>query len=740
MAGLPVWDADAIAHMLDFGTEDAPNPLDVSTLDAVVWYLYDDGTPAAQKEEADQILGEFLNHELAWTRCHQILEEAENELTKWFALSILDRTIQQAWKVLPEAHASGIKEFVVDTAIAKASSFETLEEERNYVLKLNQVLIKIVVQEWPDKWPTFISDVVGASKSSESLCENNMRILTLLSDEVFENPERMTEAKATRLKESMAEEFGKVFELCLFVLTESECPSLLLETLSTLLGFIKWIDLDYIFTPTLIELLLEKFRVNEFRNATLKVLNEIAAIEHADALERQLFMFTEVMKLLDEIIPPSVDLQHAFFDGTQEEQNFVQQLGIFLATFLRLHSNALEAEAHDDRDSLLGVALEYMVNVSRVEDVELFKVCMEYWNALAESLFKEPQRADRGLMLGAAGVHGMAGPGSFDTHRHALYRACLVDLRIIMLERMTKPEEVLVVEKDGDVVRETIRDTDAEEQYKFMRQTLVYLTHLDVDSTEHIMTEKLSRQVDHSEYTRHRLNTLCWAIGSISGAMHEDREKKFLVTVIKDLLGLCEHTRGKDDKAIIASNIMYIVGQYPRFLRAHWKFLRTVVNKLFEFMHERHQGVQDMACDTFIKIAKKCRKQFVITQLSEFAPFIDDILTNMAKIIMQLEPHQVQTFYQAIGYMISAQTEPAIKAELIQRLMKAPNDDWDEIIGHAESDVGVFTRPVVLETLDNVLKSNIRACESIGHDFELQLQKNLHGYAVGVQDNEREPC
>jgi len=55
-----------------------------------------------------------------------------------------------------------------------------------------------------------------------------------------------------------------------------------------------------------------------------------------------------------------------------------------------------------------------------------------------------------------------------------------------------------------------------------------------------------------------------------------------------------------------ASNIMYIVGQYPRFLKAHWKFLKTVVNKLFEFAHETHEGVQDMACDTFIKIAQKC--------------------------------------------------------------------------------------------------------------------------------------
>lgn len=73
--------------------------------------------------------------------------------------------------------------------------------------------------------------------------------------------------------------------------------------------------------------------------------------------------------------------------------------------------------------------------------------------------------------------------------------------------------------------------------------------------------------------------------------MHEEDEKRFLVTVIKDLLGLCEQKKGKDNKAIIASNIMYVVGQYPRFLRAHWKFLKTVVNKLFEFMHGKNKSL-----------------------------------------------------------------------------------------------------------------------------------------------------
>ena len=113
------------------------------------------------------------------------------------------------------------------------------------------------------------------------------------------------------------------------------------------------------------------------------------------------------------------------------------------------------------------------------------------------------------------------------------------------------------------------------------------------------------------------------------------------VTVIKDLLGLCEQKKGKDNKAIIASNIMYIVGQYPRFLRAHWRFLKTVVNKLFEFMHETHEGVQDMACDTFIKIAQKCRRQFVQIQVGEVMPFIDELLSNINSIICDLQPQQV---------------------------------------------------------------------------------------------------
>jgi exportin-1 len=97
------------------------------------------------------------------------------------------------------------------------------------------------------------------------------------------------------------------------------------------------------------------------------------------------------------------------------------------------------------------------------------------------------------------------------------------------------------------------------------------------------------------------------------------------------------------------------VGQYPKFLRAHWKFLKTVVNKLFEFMHETHPGVQDMACDTFLKISNKCKRKFVVQQLGEAQPFISELLDGLPATIQDLQPHQVHAFYEAVGLMIGAE-------------------------------------------------------------------------------------
>ncbi len=105
----------------------------------------------------------------------------------------------------------------------------------------------------------FIPELVQSSKTNLSLCENNMVILKLLSEEIFDySAEQMTQMKVKTLKNSMCGEFSEIFKLCSEILEEAQKSSLIKATLETLLRFLNWIPLGYIFETTIIDLLLNR--------------------------------------------------------------------------------------------------------------------------------------------------------------------------------------------------------------------------------------------------------------------------------------------------------------------------------------------------------------------------------------------------------------------------------------------------------------------------------------------------
>jgi hypothetical protein len=53
--------------------------------------------------------------------------------------------------------------------------------------KLNVVIVIIAKNEWTTTWPNFISELCNSSKSDPNLCENNMKLLILLSEEMSQN-------------------------------------------------------------------------------------------------------------------------------------------------------------------------------------------------------------------------------------------------------------------------------------------------------------------------------------------------------------------------------------------------------------------------------------------------------------------------------------------------------------------------------------------------------------------------
>ena len=142
--------------------------------------------------------------------------------------------------------------------------------------KLNIILVQILKHDWPARWKSFIPDLLAASKTSETLCENSMKILKLLSEEVFDFSRLdLTQAKTKELKTTLNAEFKLIHELCVFVLLNTRKTELVRATLDTLAVYLTWVPLGYIFESNLLEILLQLFPQAPFRNLALQCLTEV---------------------------------------------------------------------------------------------------------------------------------------------------------------------------------------------------------------------------------------------------------------------------------------------------------------------------------------------------------------------------------------------------------------------------------------------------------------------------------
>ncbi|CAE8593275.1 unnamed protein product, partial [Polarella glacialis] len=236
----------------------------VQMLDHMVNLMYS-GDQSARKI-AHEVLTQVKNHPDAWRVVDTILATSQSADTKFFALNVLENVISTRWLVLPEAQKTGIKNYVVQLVIKISADEQFVTTQKHFLTKLNETLVHIVKQEWPHAWANFIPDICGSSKSNQSLCENNLRILNMLSEEVFSfGKNHMVSKKVAKLKDSLNAQFATIYELCDFILKShvaqpgSVKTSLVSTTLNTLANFLEWIPLGYVFETDLIQTLLVHF-------------------------------------------------------------------------------------------------------------------------------------------------------------------------------------------------------------------------------------------------------------------------------------------------------------------------------------------------------------------------------------------------------------------------------------------------------------------------------------------------
>ena len=121
---------------------------------------------------------------------------------------------------------------------------------------------------------------------------------------------------------------------------------------------------------------------------------------------------------------------------------------LHLVKSMLVHLTVLEAGEQDRQVLLAG--LEYLLNISFVNDDEVLKICLDFWHFFVldvfDSLSPTPASSPgtpRAAPVALQGAFLFGGSGTTPTSgRRALYAPALSRLRVLMISRMAKPEEV----------------------------------------------------------------------------------------------------------------------------------------------------------------------------------------------------------------------------------------------------------------------------------------------------------
>lgn len=702
-----------------------------------------------ENEMAKKVLEEFLADERAWCRVDAILEHSGSDESRFYALLILEKLVHSRWKLLPSEQRIGIRDYIVQQVILVGSDSDQVRARKLYLNKLLCLLVEILKHEWPRRWPEFLEEIVQSSKINISIALVNMKILRLLAEEIFQFTSNMNHVKVVFLKNTLITQFPPLFHHIYQILSESTDVDLIVETLKCLHGFLPYVANSYIFETGIIDILIERlFKEPVFTNDTLNNLAEIMLLDSGETDKVRQSIYTKIITQIKTILPMEFDFNLAFSNGTEMQQNFLRMLALFLSQSLKQYhrlysgnsasltsinnntankslSSSLNTSQNANSSSLFNSCqnaqnnsqiidgLSYLISLTKIKDNEIFKICSEFWVQFTANVRIDKSRCES---RGDSDVKTLI----------ETFKPILSGLRFIMITNMQRPEEVIIfINEHGEIVRQFMRDTDSINIYNFCKDTLSNLTYLNPEEIRDIIIDRLEAVMKSPVFSWSDLNCLGWAVGSISGAMSVEMERDFVVCVLRCLLTLCDEKSGKDNKAIIASNIMYVVQQYPRFLKPYYRFLKTVVNKLFEFMSETHEGVQDMATDAFLKISRSCKYQLGKNQPDESMSFIEGIMSDIPRMISLLNITQLQTVFEALGQIISAIEDNSLAQRVIITCLSTYHSNWTTFITMLKSSNDIMQGNInyndFLEKMNNAsvfLKICSSMCKSVGPQFD----------------------
>ena len=727
------------------------------------------------RQTANNLLDQFQKLDISFQYCEFILNNTNSNNTRVLALNIYQSFIKEKWNFLDNDSKLNLRNFLVSMLLKFVTDNNFYGNNQNHFVinKLNIVIVLIAKNEWTTSWPNFISELCTSSKSDPNLCDNNMKLLILLSEEInvfWKNS--LTAKKAYELREKMSKEFIEVFNLCQLIINNSNSVSktLLIRAIQLFAEYMNWFPINLTLNQDIMKKTLLNFKdMASCRTETMKCLGNLFGIKMKNLSQQEISAYRNLLTQMYQTFIQIMDEQIVRGKNFAEQYKYLETHdaakitgyeemthSFEMALINYFKSNIPYIQSYDFPEGTQQVnqflmsyipqissGLNYLTQFLFMENEEIFQAAVDFWLWFSYKVFtlKEPENTldtfdlifennnnnmnnnfmnnNNNFNINNQGVQVKYTKDQYLQYLNEsyLYKNCYMKVIDIVRERlclkMTKPLEVKIdIDENGDLTYDPTKNTVYQTIHENMRETLIYLTYIDPYKTTNLLHAKINEQFEiakqQNKINPALLNSISWSAGCISGAMNDMTEMQFLIVFIKVLLSLCEIIHGKGNKAICASNIMYVVGQYPKFLNNHWKFLKTVVKKLFEFMHESFEGVQDFACETFLKISIKCARNFTILQQGENEEYIKDLVRNVSETTKDLKPHQQLMFYEAIGNMINSEQNLTKKTVYIKQLMSEKDSQWNQIFNEAKQNVNILNNTNIVKVLSLIILLNER--------------------------------
>ena len=403
-----------------------------------------------------------------WKICGQaVLQGNASDHSKFFCFQVLEHHAKKSYNSMPESDQQLLKQMLMSWL--QQQSLRDVDAEKGYILnKGTQVITLIFVNDYPEKWSSFFSDILSILQLGAAATDIFLRILKAIDQEVI-NREVQQSAKeiqrSTLIKDTMRVQcVNDLVEAWYKILSDMESvhAQVMCLCLDVIGRYVSWIDINLIANDKFIRILLGHLAVDLLRESACDCLSEI--INKGMLPLDKIQLIQSLLKVLEDagVLPPSET------DDSDFQAKLAKLINTAGTQLIVCWSKLTKAGSTDEASKTLGVIenkLNYMFGFLGNEDDDISQsvhsFARDYITLLKQltNMSAQQERNIKGLLLTV--IKKMKYDESYDFDQEGEDEVMFLEYRKllkILFQNIGQLDPNLLLSTVMQVVSSTLRD------------------------------------------------------------------------------------------------------------------------------------------------------------------------------------------------------------------------------------------------------------------------------------------